>query len=52
MPLPSIHSTSLIPHTPPCGGGGIGGTGFTTAAGGGMASDCVYGEIVPQHTHR
>src|SRR3989344_5004817 len=25
VPLPSIHSTSLIPHTPPsCGGGGMG----------------------------
>jgi len=50
----SIHSTSLIPHTPPCGGGGIGGTGFTTAgSGGGMASDCVNnGDCAPTHTHR
>lgn len=46
-PFNKSHSTHT--HTP-CGGG-IGGTGFTTAAGGGMASDCVYGEIVPQHTH-
>ncbi len=32
-------------------GGGIGGTGFTTAGGGGMASDCVNGDCAPTHRY-